>query len=92
MSEDNKRKAYLYLENLAVRQGYIFFDCIIDVSEAYRLSALEVDWLSNSLLMKGILIRDERLNHLDKVDKDEDYNDYSHCDYGDIFDKKKYLR
>ena len=87
MSEDNKRKAYLYLENLAVRQGYIFFDCIIDVSEAYRLSALEVDWLSNSLLMKGILIRDERLNHLDKVDKDEDYNDYSHCDYGDIFDK-----
>lgn len=87
MSEDNKRKAYLYLENLAVRQGYIIFDSIIDVSEEYRLSALEVDWLSNSLLMKGILICDERPNHLDKVDTAEDYNDYSQCDYSDIFSR-----
>ena len=50
MAGDNRQDAYAYLLDLAMKQGYVTFDDIINVAEQWQLPLNEVDGLSNSLL------------------------------------------
>ena len=86
MAEDNRQEAYAYLLHLASQQGYVTFDNIIDAADRSKLSINEIDWLSNSITTKGILVYEvapEKAN----IANDDEYNDYAQSDYEAIFQR-----
>lgn len=87
MTGDNRQDAYVYLLDLAMKQGYIVFDDIIDAAEQWKLPLNEVDWLSNSISIGGVLICDEAPQKTNLIDGSDDYDDYAQCDYEAVFDR-----
>lgn len=87
MTGDNRQDAYAYLLDLAARQGYVIFDDIIDAVERWSLPINEVDWLSNSITTRGILVYDEAPERQNRVGEDHEYSDYAQIDYESIFNR-----
>lgn len=87
MTGDNRQDAYAYLLDLAARQGYVTFDDIIGVAERWSLPINEVDWLSNSIMTRGILVYDEAPEKQNRVGEDDEYSDYAQIDYESIFNR-----
>ncbi len=85
MTGDNRQDAYAYLLNLAAQQGYVTFDNIIDTADKWQLPIKEVDWLSNSITTRGILVYDEAPEKTNRIDDDDEYSDYSQSDYEAVF-------
>lgn len=64
-------------------KGFLTFDDIMDMSDAYSLSVSEVDQLSEALEIRGILIYET-----EPSEKDSDrFEDYSRIDYDAIFNE-----
>ena len=87
MAGDNRQDAYSYLLDLAAQRGYITFDDIIDASERWSLPLNDVDWLSNSITTRGVLVYDEPPEKQNKVEDDYEYSDYAQTDYEEIFSR-----
>lgn len=87
MAGDNRQDAYSYLLDLAAQRGYITFDDIIDASERWSLPLNDVDWLSNSITTRGVLVYDEPSEKQNKVGDDDEYSDYAQTDYEEIFSR-----
>lgn len=63
------------------KKGFLTFDDIMDMSDAYSLSVSEVDQLSEALEIRGIIIYETA-----PIGKDVDhFDDYSRIDYEAIF-------
>lgn len=91
MFDDRKQNAYAFLLELAAQKGYVTFDNIIAASEQCQLSIAEVDWLSNSIAIRGIIIYDKEPEEINHVNEEDEYDDYAQCDYEAIYDKAKEL-
>ena len=64
-------------------KGFLTFDDIMDMSDAYSLSVSEVDQLSEALEIRGILIYETAPS-----EKDADrFEDYIRIDYDAIFNE-----
>ncbi len=87
MSRDNRQDAYAYLLNLATQKGYITFDNIIDVANRWELPINEVDWLSNSITTRGVLVYDEAPEMTNRVSDDDEHSDYAQSDYQAVFQR-----
>jgi len=87
MAGDNRQDAYSYLLDLAAQRGYITFDDIIDASERWSLPLNDVDWLSNSITTRGVLVYDVPPEKQNKVGDDDEYSDYAQTDYEEIFSR-----
>ena len=71
---------------LANKQGYILTDDILD--EGASLSFADVDWLSSTLMSKGILVCDESPAAKNTVDTSAtEFSDYAQLDYEEIYKK-----
>lgn len=65
------------------KKGFLTFDDIMDMSDAYSLSVSEVDQLSEALEIRGIIIYETA-----PVGKGvDDFEDYSRIDYEAIFEE-----
>ena len=73
--------------NLATQQGYVTFDNIIDAADRWELPINEVDWLSNSITTRGILVYDEAPEKTNRVSDDDEYSDYAQSDYEAVFQR-----
>lgn len=87
MTGDKRQDAYAHLLNLASRQGYIIIDDIIDAADRWQLPIDEVDWLSNSITTRGVLVYEEAPEKTNKVQEDDVYSDYAQSDYDTVFDR-----
>ena len=83
---DKKNEALNYLTGLSKNQGYVSFDDIINSSEKYALPIQDVDWLSGLLIGLGILIKENKEISDSDSDKD-DYIDFAHNDYDEVFNR-----
>ncbi|WP_418790943.1 sigma-70 family RNA polymerase sigma factor [Phosphitispora sp. TUW77] len=84
--DGNREEALSNLIELSQRQGYITFDDIIESSENFGLPIQDVDWLSNSITTKGIIIYDEKPS-MSRMSEDGEFDDFAHGDYETIFDR-----
>ena len=87
MAGDNRQDAYSYLLDLAAQRGYVTFDDIIDASERWSLPLNDVDWLSNSITTRGVLVYDEPPEKQNRVGGADEYSDYAQSDYEEIFNR-----
>lgn len=88
MGREKRQEAYTYLIDLASTKGYVTVDDILDCSDDFDLPIIDVDWLSNSITTRGIIVYDEEPASGHKVDEDDDdYDDYAQSDYEEIFNK-----
>lgn len=85
---EKRQQAYNSLLQLAEQQGYITFDNIMDQADAFLLPIQDFDWLSNSLIGKGILVYDEAPEDLAlDTNDDDDYYDYAQIDYAKVYQR-----
>ena len=87
MAGDSRRDAYAYLLSLAEQHGYVTFDNIIAATDRWQLPINEVDWLSNSITTRGILVYDEAPEKTNKVQEDDEYDDFAQSDYLAVFSR-----
>lgn len=75
------------LIKISSEKGFLIFDDIYDEADNWTLSIKEVDYLSSSIITRGILVYDEEpaTNAVDS--SDDDYDDYAQRDYDAVFDK-----
>ena len=72
---------------LADRQGYLTFDDILNASEAFSLSVTEVDFLSEAIQLRGIIVYESAPQMGQAAQTDDDVLDYSRTDYDAIFEE-----
>lgn len=87
MSEDVRQDAYEKLLSIAEKQGYLTLDDIMDVAGESALPLNDVDWLSNSVITRGILVYDEKPHTENIVTADEEYDDFAQTDYNAVFER-----
>lgn len=75
------------LMQLSSKKGFLLFDDIYDVAEEWNLSISDVDYLSNNIVMRGILIYDEAPVTDEKDSKGENYDDFAQKDYDLVFNR-----
>jgi len=75
------------LLGLAAQQGYLTFDDILNASEAFSLSVTEVDFLSEAIQLRGIIVYESAPQLNQSSQSDEDVLDYSRTDYTAVFDE-----
>ena len=80
---DNRQLALEQLLKKADIQGYVIFDDIMSAADEYTLSIPEVDWLSEAVATKGIIIYDEAPNL--PSSSDDEFDDYAQIDYEEIY-------
>lgn len=85
MGRENRQEAYIYLIDLSSKKGYVTVDDILDCSDDFNLPITDVDWLSNSITTRGVIVYDEEPVSGHKLD--EDYDDYAQSDYDEIFNR-----
>ncbi|MCH3955343.1 MAG: sigma-70 family RNA polymerase sigma factor [Eubacterium sp.] len=86
MGNGNRTKAYQQLVGLAEKQGYLLFDDLLNSSDQWALPLQDVDWLSNSIATRGILIYDKAPD-AQVTEIDDDYRDFAQIDYDEVFQK-----
>lgn len=77
---------------LATQQGYLTFDDILNASEAFSLSVTEVDFLSEAIQLRGIIVYESAPQMGQSSQSDEGVLDYSRTDYSAIFDELLVLK
>lgn len=69
------------LIELANKKGFLLFDDIIDVSDTFELSISDIDEISESLQLKGIIFYETAPDNLEE----DQVDDYSKIDYEEIY-------
>lgn len=72
------------LLRLAQEKGYLTFDDILNASDTFSLSVVEVDNLSESIQVRGILVYETAPNYSETAE-DKELVDYSRTDYETVF-------
>lgn len=86
-SKNNIGSALENLIQLSYKKGFLIFDDIYDVADRLNLSIRDIDYLSNSIVTRGILVYDEApVANVDSSSED-DYDDYAQRDYEAVFNK-----
>ncbi|MGN1381496.1 MAG: sigma-70 family RNA polymerase sigma factor [Eubacterium sp.] len=86
MGGDNRESAYRKLVELSEQKGYVLFDDIMDSADKWSLPIQDVDWLSNSITTRGILVYDTAPATA-RVEDDDDIDDYAQIDYDAVFNR-----
>lgn len=84
MEGNRRQEAFYYLIELSKIQGYLTFDEIIECVETYNLPINQVDWLTNSITVRGILICENDPLEVDY--NEEEYEDYAQSNYNELYD------
>lgn len=88
MERDSKEVALDHLLEHAEKQEYITFDDIMNCADTYSLSIQDFDWLSNTIITRGVLIYDETPSNRILPDQEvDDYDDYAQSDYEVIYSR-----
>ena len=72
-----------YLIEKAEKQGFLTFDDVLDASDTFSLSAAEVDKVSASIQLRGIIVYEEKPQQLDS----DEINDFSQTDYNEVYNR-----
>lgn len=86
MGENNRESAYQQLVKLSEQKGYVLFDDIMDSADKWSLPIQDVDWLSNSITTRGILVYDVAPATA-RVEDKGDIDDYAQIDYAAVFNR-----
>lgn len=86
MAGENRQDAYAHLMELATQQGYVTFDNVFEVTERWQLPVSDVDWLSNSIAIRGVLVYEKPPIKIYRPEIKE-YRDYAQGDYEEVFRK-----
>lgn len=84
MGMENRQTAYENLIVLAERQGYVTFENIMDCADEYSLPIQDFDWLSNSIITRGILVYSEAPAH-NVSSEEDDFDDFAQSDYDAVY-------
>ena len=86
-NKNNREIALTNLINISSKKGFLLFDDIYNEADNLELSIKDVDYLSNSIVTRGVLIYDEApITQIETTDED-DFYDYAQVDYNSIFRK-----
>lgn len=85
--KNSTESALSNLIRLSSEKGFLIFDDIYHEADKWDLSIRDVDYLSSSIVTRGILIYDEAPVTDAKGSDDEDYDDYAQSDYDLIFNR-----
>ena len=75
------------LIQLSSEKGFLVFDDIYDVADKWALSIRDVDYLSNSIATREILVYDEVPVTNAAGSSEDDYDDYAQRDYEAVFNR-----
>lgn len=87
LGSDKRQDAFEYLVDLAGKQGYVTFDDIMDCADERDLPIQDFDWLSSGITTRGIIVYDEPPENLSAASQDDEYYDYAHADYDQIYEQ-----
>lgn len=95
--KDSLKIAFSFLLGKSGKQGFLSFDDIFSVSKEFRLAISEVDYLTNLLFERNIIIQEKDTSsnikeQTRKNDFDEaEFENFAHLDYDKIFSEIKSL-
>ncbi len=88
MEGKEKQEALTCMLDLAGKKGYITFDDMMDFAEEKSLSIQTVDWMSNELSTRGIIIYEEEPVRGEPLETDcEEIADFAQSDYDFVYDE-----
>ena len=86
-SKNGIESALANLIQMSSEKGFLVFDDIYDVADRWNLSIRDVDYLSNSIATRGILVYDEAPVTNAAGSSEDDYDDYAQRDYEVVFNR-----
>lgn len=85
MERDNRNAALKNIMSLAKTKGFVTFDDLLETADTYSLSIGDLDWLSEAVHSRNVIVYD------DAPDKDhsnqDDFDDYAQTDYEETFNR-----
>ena len=84
-SKNGIESALANLIQLSSEKGFLVFDDIYDEADKWALSIRDVDYLSSSIVTRGILVYDEAPATNAANSLEDDYDDYAQKDYEIVF-------
>ena len=76
------------LIQLSSEKGFLVFDDIYDVADKWALPIKDVDYLSSSIVTRGILVYDEvPVTYVADSSSEDNYDDYAQRDYEAVFNR-----
>lgn len=88
MERDKRNAALNSMLCVAKSTGFVTFDDIYDTADTYSLSIGDLDWLSNAIHSRNIIVYDQAP---DKTINQDEFDDFAQSDYDDLFNKIKIL-
>lgn len=85
MVANGRQDAYQSLISLADKQGYVTFDDIMRSADDHLLSILDLDWLSESISARGVLIYAEE--PASQNTEAAEYDDFAQSDYEKVYNR-----
>ena len=73
------------LLELANRQGYLTFDDFLHASETFSLSVTELDYISEIIQLRGVIVYENAPGKKRDNEEDEEASDYSRTDYEKVY-------
>ena len=86
-SKNGIESALANLIQLSSEKGFLVFDDIYDEADKWALSIRDVDYLSSSIVTRGILVYDEAPVTNASGSSGDDYDDYAQRDYEAVFNR-----
>ena len=86
-SKNGIESALANLIQLSSEKGFLVFDDIYDEADKWALSIRDVDYLSSSIVTRGILVYDEAPVTNAAGSSEDDYDDYAQRDYEAVFNR-----
>lgn len=86
-SKNGIESAFANLIQLSSEKGFLVFDDIYDEADKWALSIRDVDYLSSSIVTRGILVYDEAPVTNAAGSSGDDYDDYAQRDYEAVFNR-----
>ena len=86
-SKNGIENALANLIQLSSEKGFLVFDDIYDEADKWALSIRDVDYLSSSIVTRGILVYDEAPVTNAAGSSEDDYDDYAQRDYEAVFNR-----
>ena len=86
-SKNGIESALANLIQLSSEKGFLVFDDIYDEVDKWALSIRDVDYLSSSIVTRGILVYDEAPATNAASSSEDDYDDYAQRDYEAVFNR-----
>lgn len=86
-SKNGIESALANLIQLSSEKGFLVFDDIYDEADKWALSIRDVDYLSSSIVTRGILVYDEVPATNAAGSSEDDYDDYAQRDYEAVFNR-----